>query len=75
MFIANALTKAAREKYFHDRTRQDFDAYARANIRCTRMAVSVELGIHRVTLAKRESKGRISREAWLALCALPEKPV
>ena len=43
--------------------------------RGTQEEVSVELGIHRVTLAKRESKGRISREAWLALCALPEKPV
>ncbi len=40
--------------------------------RGSQQKVSVLLGVHRVTVAKREAGMEpISREAWLALCSLP----
>lgn len=43
--------------------------------RGTQAAVADLLGVHRVTLADRERKGPVTREAWLALLALPEKEI
>jgi len=39
--------------------------------RGTQARVAVLLEVQRGTIARRETKGPISREAWLALCALP----
>lgn len=37
----------------------------------TQEKVAALLEVQRVTIARRETKGPISREAWLALCSLP----
>lgn len=39
--------------------------------RGTQEEVALLLEVQRGTIARRETKGPISREAWLALCALP----
>jgi hypothetical protein len=50
------------------------DDYKRVRmLRGTQEAVAKQLGVLRPTLARRETTGTITREAWLALCALPEK--
>lgn len=43
-------------------------------LRGTQDQVAELLGVHKVTVAKRETGGQvITREAWLALCSLPLK--
>ncbi len=39
--------------------------------RGTQEKVAALLEVQRVTIARRETTGPISREAWLALCSLP----
>jgi hypothetical protein len=39
--------------------------------RGTQAAVAARLQVQRVTIARRETTGPVTREAWLALCALP----
>lgn len=39
--------------------------------RGTQAEIAARLDVQRGTIARRESKGPITREAWLALCALP----
>lgn len=39
--------------------------------RGTQAEVASLLGVQRGTIARRETKGPVTREAWLALCALP----
>lgn len=39
--------------------------------RGTQAEIAILLEVQRETIARRETKGPISREAWLALCALP----
>ena len=42
-------------------------------LRGTQDSIAVQLGVLRSTLARRETTGSVTREAWLALCALPLK--
>jgi hypothetical protein len=42
-------------------------------LRGTQDAVAKQLGVLRSTMARRETTGSVTREAWLALCALPLK--
>jgi hypothetical protein len=42
-------------------------------LRGTQAEAAKQLGVLRPTLARRETTGKITREAWLALCALPLK--
>lgn len=39
--------------------------------RGTQEEIAALLQVQRGTIARRETKGPVSREAWLALCALP----
>lgn len=39
--------------------------------RGTQEEIAALLEVQRGTIARRETKGPVSREAWLALCALP----
>ena len=39
--------------------------------RGTQAEVALQLEVQRGTVARRETKGPVTREAWLALCALP----
>ena len=39
--------------------------------RGTQEKVALMLEVQRGTIARRETKGPITREAWLALCSLP----
>lgn len=39
--------------------------------RGTQAEIATLLEVQRGTIARRETKGPVSREAWLALCALP----
>lgn len=41
--------------------------------RGTQTEVAEALGVLRVTVSKRETRGPVTREAWLALLALPER--
>jgi hypothetical protein len=43
--------------------------------RGTQKSVAIALGVHVVTVAKRETgKAKITHEAWLALLQIPENP-
>lgn len=42
-------------------------------LRGTQHEVATLLGVGRDTVGKRETSRTVTREAWLALCALPEK--
>lgn len=39
--------------------------------RGTQAQLAKVLDVQRVTIARRETKGPVTREAWLALCSLP----
>lgn len=41
--------------------------------RGTQTEVAELLGVRQATISERENGGEITREAWLALCALPKK--
>ncbi len=41
--------------------------------RGTQQQVASLLGVKQETISRRENGGEITREAWLALCALPKK--
>lgn len=46
---------------------------AARQLRGTQVSVSAQLGVGQVTVARRETGGEITREAWLALLSLPKK--
>jgi len=39
--------------------------------RGTQAEIAALLEVQRVTIARRETKGPVTREAWLSLCSLP----
>ena len=49
------------------------DYKAARKLRGTQAEVAALLGVYQPTIARRESGGEITREAWLALNALPKK--
>jgi DNA-binding XRE family transcriptional regulator len=42
-------------------------------LRGTQKEVAAQLGVRQATVSDRETGGEITREAWLALSALPKK--
>jgi hypothetical protein len=47
---------------------------AERKLRGTQTSVAAQLGVGQVTIARRETGGKITREAWLALLSIPCRP-